>query len=67
MFTDTFLKRFGTLVSQLQDQVWPRAAAFENEDPVPLSRRHVMELTDELRVLDSADAFRDIAKLRKRL
>ncbi len=67
VFTDAFLKRFESLVSQLQDQVWPRAAAFENEDPVPLSRRDIMELMDKLRVLDSADAFRDIAKLRNRL
>jgi hypothetical protein len=67
VFTDAFLKRFESLVSQLQDQVWPRAAAFENEDPVPLSRRDVMELMDKLRILDSADAFRDVAKLRKRL
>ena len=56
-----------SLVSQLQDQVWPRAAAFEGEDPVPLSRRDVMELMDKLRILDSADTFRDIAKLRNRL
>lgn len=65
--TDAFLKRFESLVSQLQDQVWPRAAAFENEDPVPMSRRDVMELMDKFRILDSADAFRDIAKLRNRL
>ena len=56
-----------SLVSQLQDQVWPRAAAFEGEDPVPLSRRDVMELMDKLRILESADTFRDIAKLRNRL
>ena len=56
-----------SLVSQLQDQVWPRAAAFEGEDPVPLSRRDVMELMDKLRILDSADTFRDIARLRNRL
>ena len=56
-----------SLVSQLQDQVWPRAAAFEGEDPVPLSRRDVMELMDKLRILDSADTFRDIVKLRNRL
>ena len=65
--TDAFLKRFESLVSQLQDQVWPRAAAFESEDPVPLSRRDMMELMDKFRILDSADAFRDIAKLRNRL
>lgn len=67
VFTDAFLKRFESLVSQLQDQVWPRAAAFENEDPAPLSRRDVMELMDKLRILESADAFRDIARLRNRL
>jgi uncharacterized protein YutE (UPF0331/DUF86 family) len=67
VLTDAFLKRFESLVSQLQDQVWPRAAAFENEDPVPLSRRDVMELMDKLRILDSADAFRAVAMLRNRL
>ena len=34
---------------------------------MPLSRRDVMELMYKLRVLDSADAFRDIAKFRNRL
>ena len=67
VLTDAFLKRFESLVSQLQDQVWPRAAAFEGEDPVPFSRRDLMELMDKFRILDSADAFRDIAKLRNRL
>jgi hypothetical protein len=33
VFTDAFLKRLESLVSQLQDQVWPRAAAFEGGDP----------------------------------
>ena len=67
VFTDAFLKRPESLVSQLQDQAWPRAAAFESEDPVPMSRRDVMELMDKLRILNSADAFRDAAKLRNRL
>ena len=67
MVTDAFLKRFESLVSQLQDQVWPRAALLEGEDPVPMSRRDPMELMDKLRILDSADAFRDIAILRNRL
>lgn len=67
VLTDAFLKRFESLVSQLQDQVWPRAAAFEGEDPVPLSRRDVMELMEKLRLLDSADAFRRVALLRNRL
>jgi uncharacterized protein YutE (UPF0331/DUF86 family) len=67
VFTDAFLKRSETLVSQLQDQAWPRAAAFGSEDPVPMSRRDVMELMDKLRILASADAFRDGAKLRNRL
>ena len=34
---------------------------------MPLSRRDLMELMDKFRILDSADAFRDIAKLRNRL
>ena len=67
VFTDAFLKRSESLVSQLQDQAWPRAAAFGSEDPVPMSRRDVMELMDKLRILDSADAFRDLAELRNRL
>ena len=67
VLTDAFLKRSESLVSQLQDQVWPRAAAFESEDPVALSRRDVMELINKLRILDSADAFRGVAMLRNRL
>ena len=67
VLTDAFLKRFESLVSQLQGQVWPRAALYEGEDPVPMSRRDLMELMDKLRILDSADAFRDVAILRNRL
>ena len=61
MLTDAFLKRFENLVSQLQDQVWPRVAAFEGERSSAAVAPRLMELMDKLRMLDLADAFRDIA------
>jgi hypothetical protein len=65
--TDAFLKRFESLVSQLQDQVWPQILESEGEDPVPLSRRDVMERMEKFHLVDSATAFRDAATLRNRL
>lgn len=43
------------------------ASASEGEDPMPLSLRDGMALMDELRVLEAADTFRGMAKLRNRL
>lgn len=65
--TDAFLKRFESLVAQLQDQIWPRVLDAENEDPTPLSRRDVTERTEKFHLLDSAASFRRAAVMRNRL
>jgi hypothetical protein len=65
--TDAFLKRFESLVSQMQDQVWPQLLVAEGEDPEAMSRRDVVERMEKFHLVESARSFRKAAELRNRL
>ena len=61
---DAFLKRFESLVAQLQDQVWPQAMREEGEDPTGLTRRMVAEFMDRLGLVPDARAMARVNELR---
>jgi hypothetical protein len=65
--TDAFLKRFESLVAQLQDQVWRHALIALDENPEGLSRRDLAERMEKLGLLASAPEFGQAAFLRNRL
>ena len=64
---DALIKRFEQLQNGLQDQLFRSLALAEGEDLRDRSRRDLAELMERLGVIESAQAWSELAVLRNRL